>query len=315
MINYGVIVGRFQVNELHPGQAELLRQVSKLHERVIVFVGVPRTVPTKRNPMDFEVRKKMIQHDYPDFTVLPLRDERSDDLWSQNLDQAIEAVTQLDNNVTLYGGRDSFVPHYFGRHQVHQLEIPSPTTGTEVREKLSNQVMESKEFRAGVIYAAFNRFPRLLTTVDVAILHNTGIAYNTSASKIKMLLGRKLGETNWRFIGGFANNNESFEYAARREVYEETHLDISSVEYLGSYPIKDWRYLQDVDAGITTVFYMGWSTSQYGRASDDINEIKWFDFDALPHVVTEEHAEMFEKIKKLINFRYYNNELTFGGQS
>jgi bifunctional NMN adenylyltransferase/nudix hydrolase len=94
MINYGVIVGRFQVNSLHPGHLELFRQVSEKHDRVIVFVGVPRTVPTKRNPLDFEVRKKMIQHDYPDFIILPLRDEKTDEFWSKQLDDMIASATR-----------------------------------------------------------------------------------------------------------------------------------------------------------------------------------------------------------------------------
>ncbi|SRR5258708_1660498 len=303
MINYGVIVGRFQVNDLHPGHLELFRQVSALHERVIVFIGVPRTIATKRNPMDFEIRKKMIQHDYPGFIVLPLRDERYDSTWSTRLDDEISAVTPFDSHVTLYGGQDSFVPHYFGKHKIHSLDIPSPIRGTEIREQISNHVMESKEFRAGVIYAAYNQFPRLLLTVDIAILHNAG------EGTIKMLLGRKQGETNWRFIGGFVNQREKFEDAARREVYEETNLDINSIEYLGSYPIKDWRYSQDQDAGITTSFFMSWTTTQGGKASDDIAEIKWFDFTALPPVVTEEHMPMFELIKKIVNHRYYNNSL------
>lgn len=300
-INYGVVVGRFQVNELHVGHLELFRQVSERHERVIVFIGVPRTVPTKRNPLDFETRKKMIQADYPDFIILPLRDEKSDEFWSKRLDDQVEGVTQFTGNVTLYGGRDSFVPHYYGRYTVHQLDIPHPMSGTQVREKISNRVMQSSEFRSGAIYAAFNQFPRVLPTVDIAILHNTG------KGTISVLLGRKPGEANWRFVGGFVNKNETFEAAARREAYEETNLDVSSLEYLGSYPVGDWRYSQDPDAGITTTFFMGWSTTQSGKASDDIAEIKWFDFTDLPPVVEAEHMSMFSLIKKIINQRYYNN--------
>lgn len=304
-INYGVIVGRFQVNELHPGHLELFRQVSDRHERVIVFVGVPRTVPTRRNPLDFETRKKMIQAEYPDFIILPLRDERSDEHWSRNLDDHVESVTQFTGQVTLYGGRDSFVPHYFGRYEVHHLDIPSPTSGTQVREKISNRVMQSPEFRAGAIYAAYNQFPRVLPTVDIAMLHNAG------NGRIKMLLGRKPGESYLRFVGGFVNKGETFEAAARREAYEETGQDISSLEYLGSYPIKDWRYVQDTDAAITTMFFMGWTMSQFAKANDDIAEVKWLDFEYLPPVINEEHMEMYDHIKKIVNFRYYNNSLQF----
>lgn len=299
MINYGVIVGRFQVNSLHAGHLELFRQVSEKHDRVIVFIGVPRTAATKRNPMDFETRKKMIQADYPDFIILPLRDEKHDNYWSSRLDDSIASVTQFTGDITLYGGRDSFVPHYYGVHQVHQLEIPSPVSGTEIRSKLTNRVMQSPDFRAGVIYSVSNQFPRVFSTVDAAVLYDPG------DRKIKILLAKKPGETEWRFPGGFIEKGESAEQAAHREVYEETKLDISSVEYIGSFPVNDWRYANDPDAGITTTLFIGWTTSLRGKPDDDIAEIKWFDFQELPTVILAGHQPLLEAVKKFIGKRYY----------
>lgn len=312
MINYGVVVGRFQVDSLHPGHLELFRQVSEKHDRVIVFVGVPRTIPTKRNPLDFETRKKMIQADYPDFTILPLRDEKTDEYWSFKLDESISSVTQFTSDVTLYGGRDSFVPHYFGTHTVHQLEVPSPTSGTEIRAKITNRIMQTPDFRAGVIYAASNRFPAAIPTVDVAIFHDKG------EGRIKILLGRKPGEDHYRFIGGFVNPGEKFEDAARRESYEETNLDIASVEYIGSFPVNDWRYANDKDAKITTSFYAGWTTTQTGKPGDDIQEVRWFDavpyvskndsmierYEPIPPVLEAAHMPLLEAVKKYISRRY-----------
>jgi len=300
VINYGVIVGRFQVNELHDGHLELFSQVSKLHERVIVFIGVPRTVPTKRNPLDFEVRKKMIQHDYPDFIVLPLRDEKTDQYWSTQLDSAISSVTQFDSQVTLYGGRDSFVPHYFGKHQVHQLDIPSPVSGTDIREKLSNHVMESKEFRAGAIYAVYNQFPRTLMTVDVAILQRKSDHDPT----IRVLLGRKPGETLYRFVGGFVEMGQTLEDTVRKEVYEETNLDIYSVEFIKSFKVNDWRYKQDTDAAITTSLFVGWAVSQAAKAGDDIEEVKWFDSNNLPDTVEPGHMPLMAELKQYLSKRF-----------
>ena len=312
MINYGVIVGRFQVNQLHPGHLELFRQVSEKHDRVIVFIGVARTIPTRRNPLDFETRKKMIQAEYPDFIILPLRDEKTDQFWSDKLDDAIASVTNFTNHVTLFGGRDSFVPHYFGIHEVTQLEISSPTTGTEIRDKITNRVMQSPDFRAGAIYAASNRFPMAIPTVDVAIFHDDGIG------RIRVLLGRKPGEAHYRFIGGFANPGEKFEDAARREAFEETKLDISSVEYIGSFPVNDWRYAQDKDAKITTTLFAGWTTTKTGTAGDDIEEIRWFDvlpyrsqndtlaerYEPLPVIVETAHMPLLEAVKKYIDKRF-----------
>lgn len=290
-ISYGVIVGRFQVNNLHPGHLELFRQVSEKHNRVIVFVANPRTIPTKRNPLDFETRKKMIQADFPDFTILPLRDEKSDKFWSARLDDSIASVTQHTENVTLYGGRDSFAPKYFGTHKVVELDITSPISGTEIREKASNRVMQSSDFRSGVIYAASNRFPLVLPTVDMAIFHNVG------DGTAKLLLARKPGEMYYRFVGGFVSKGETLESAIRREVYEETNLTVSSIEYLASQPVGDWRYGQDPDAGILTSLFIGWSPTLGGKPQDDIAEVRWFSFDELPPVVESAHMELFEKVK------------------
>ncbi len=305
MINYGVIVGRFQVHQLHPGHISLFDQVAAKHQRVIVFIGVQRTVPTKRNPMDFETRKKMIQAQYPEFTVLPLRDEKHDQYWSEKLDEKIEDVTQFTGSITLYGGRDSFLPHYFGKHVVTELEIANNISGTDVRDMLSNQIMGSADFRAGTIYAAQNQFPRTVPTVDIAIL------YRRSDNGIKICFGRKSGEKLLRFVGGFAERNESYESSAKREAYEETNLSVSGLEYVGSYPIKDWRYCNDTDAGIVTAFYVGWADSQGGRASDDIEQIAWVNFEDLPSndgvdFVEPGHVQLLSELKRFILRRYYH---------
>src|SRR5438270_10564891 len=120
--SFGVIVGRFQVHELHEGHMELFRVVRGLHNRVVVFLGVGRTGPTKHNPLDYEVRKRTIQVKFPDITVLPIPDKRSDIVWSKELDLRIEDVVNF-GSVTLYGSRNSFRESYSGKHPVVELEL------------------------------------------------------------------------------------------------------------------------------------------------------------------------------------------------
>lgn len=307
MINYGVIVGRFQVNNLHAGHLELFRQVSEKHDRVIVFVGVPRTVPTKRNPLDFETRKKMIQADYPDFIILPLRDERTDHIWSDRLDDQIASITNFTGNISLYGGRDSFVPHYHGDHEVRQLEIPNPISGTDIRERLTNRVMQTADFRAGQIYSVFNRYSQTLPTVDIAIL------YRREDQGISILFGKKPGEEFFRFPGGFVNSGETLEDAAKREAYEETNLDVNSLEYVKSFVVNDWRYKQDSDAAITTSLFIGWANSMSAKAGDDLEQVQWINYEDLPSVeensgpemIQHEHRPLFVELRKLLNRRQY----------
>ncbi len=266
--NVGVIVGRFQVHKLHEGHLALFQQVSILHEKIIVFIGVAPTGITRRNPLDFDTRKKMIQADYPDFTFVPLMDCKEDSVWSKKLDEKI-AEQVVYGEATLYGGRDSFIPHYNGRHKVHELVLPKSISGTIMREDLTNRVMQDPAFRAGIIYAAQNMFPRCITTVDIAIIHDTG-------TKIKVLLGRKPGELGWRFIGGHAVPRRTFEDQAKTESYEETNLDVHDLVYLGSFVIDDWRWKNEID-GVVTNFFVAEASTMGAKADDDIAEVNWFD--------------------------------------
>src|ERR1035437_5631205 len=82
----GVIIARFQVHKLHEAHIQLIDFVCENHKKVILFLGVPVVGNTKSNPLDFATRKAMVQSMYPNLIILPLRDQRSNDKWSQILD-------------------------------------------------------------------------------------------------------------------------------------------------------------------------------------------------------------------------------------
>jgi bifunctional NMN adenylyltransferase/nudix hydrolase len=151
----GVIVGRFQVHELQAGHRELIDTVMEKHSRVIIFLGIVAGAPTKRNPLDFNSRKLMIEHSYPNITVLPLKDERDDFGWSLSLDKKIREVYPT-GKVILYGSRDSFVAYYKGTNETCVLEPQTITCGTDYRKMAASQTGASKDFRAGVIYGVTN---------------------------------------------------------------------------------------------------------------------------------------------------------------
>ena len=49
----GALVGLFQVHELHEAHHYVINQVVENHKKVILFLGVPKVVGTKNNPLDF----------------------------------------------------------------------------------------------------------------------------------------------------------------------------------------------------------------------------------------------------------------------
>jgi bifunctional NMN adenylyltransferase/nudix hydrolase len=294
--SFGVLVGRFQVHELHDGHLEIFRIVRGRHQRVIVFLGCNKVGPTQHDPLDFETRKKMIQAKFPEFTVLPLRDCKTDEQWSDSLDERIsEAVGEVPHEVVLYGSRDSFAPFYHGKHKVKELEIevPASLTSTDIRAKLTNNVMESPFFRAGVIYAMNQLWPRLVTVVDIAILHK-------AEKGLMLLLGKKPDDTFWRFPGGHAIfSTPTFEADAKKEAFEETGLDIQDLEYVGSRKVDSWRWRSEPSEGFKTVFFMAYSMTMGGKGSDDLSQAQWFDISKLTvEDFEKEHRPLFEMLQQ-----------------
>jgi len=285
--SYGVIVGRFQVPSLHEGHIELLKKVESFHHHVILFLGVAPGGASTHNPLDYDTRRIMIQHIFPNFIVLPIADCSSDKVWSDNLDKKIAEIVSY-GNVTLYGGRDSFKPHYRGKHTPYMLDLKVSVNGTDIRNLVTDRVQGSKDFREGVIYSINNMFPRVVTCVDVAILHK-------GEDETCVLLGRKLGEKNWRFVGGHAEpTSSSFEIDVKREAFEETALRIDSITYIGSRLVDDWRWRSAPDK-IKTLFFVGYSMLPTFEARDDINELRWFGMDEDPEMVNE-HIPLFRML-------------------
>lgn len=290
----GVVVARLQVHELHEGHHHIIKQVVENHKKAIIFLGVPKFTGTRRNPLDFDTRKKMVQTDYPDAVILAIPDQSDNSKWSSELDKRIREIYQ-HGEVLIYGGRDSFIPHYInggGRFKTKELKNLGTFAGTNIRKIVSEEVKNSKDFRSGVIYHAYNLFPRIIPTINV-------IPYNEDRSEI--LLARKYDDAKWRFIGGFLKTEDSdLEMASRRILTKEAGRSIATDEYkfLSSMTIDDWRFRNEDDKVITTIFTCQY---QWGIISpeDDIMEIKWFKISELKEdIFIEEHKPIFSKINK-----------------
>src|SRR5579859_5244904 len=89
MHDVGVIVGRFQVHELHDAHKTLINEVLERHDKVIVFLGLSPLMNTQENPLDFQARKQMLLAEFPSLNILYIKDRNSDELWSKDLDAKI----------------------------------------------------------------------------------------------------------------------------------------------------------------------------------------------------------------------------------
>lgn len=287
MHDVGVIVGRFQIDELHEGHEHLLHTVMGMFNKVIVFIGVA-PVPNEKNPLDFDSRRHLFGKWAHRLIILPIEDRESDVVWSADLDRAIESVIKPGQTVKLFGGRDSFIERYHGRFEVQKIQdhYHGPSS-TDVRSLLRNRIKPCKNFRSGVIWGQTNRYPAPIPTVDVAVWRfDDGIHM--------LLLGQKKDSDEWRLIGGFASpGSHSYEDDARRELREEAgFIEVSALRYVGSYKVDDWRYAGDANQ-IKTVLFECDHLHGVIRAGDDIASVGWFDIRNLPKIAPN-HAKMIE---------------------
>lgn len=306
----GVVVARFQIDELHKGHSGILDFVTSKHKKVIVFLGVSKVTYTKKNPMNFETRKLMVKSLYPNVEVFPIHDqgksEKGNQKWSDNLDAACMAPFG-HTSVLLYGSRDSFIPHYKGKLQTAEVSQEHQIDATSVRDKIGSSPEDSPAFRRGCIYTAYNLRPTVYPTVDVVVANGKG----------QILLVRKPNETLFRFAGGFVDpTDKNLEMAARRELHEETTLSCLGLRYITSTLVDDERY-QNEDSKIMTSLFLTYTWDQMGEAepSDDLKggEVKWFDVHLLSSpeeietLIMREHRGL---MLELINQIYDNKILT-----
>lgn len=137
MKKVGIIVGRFQVPELHAGHRYLVDTVVSQSDSVLIVLGHTEIV-SERNPFSKETRAVLFQKLHEKIELTEIADHPSDKEWSDQLDEII--IDRFpDASITLYGSRDSFLLVYTGRFPtVHLPPIPAPS-GTEIRKNFSQK--------------------------------------------------------------------------------------------------------------------------------------------------------------------------------
>lgn len=289
MNSVGVVIGRFQVNELHEGHLHLLNHVKERHDHMVVFLGVRPAPADQMNPLDFQIRKGMVSQVVPLATILPLIDQPTDEGWSKTLDGLLWSLFG-DRKITLYSGPDGFVPHYKGGYTTEEVLFTVDRRGTDIRETIAAVQGGSEDFRAGVIYALGNLPSRTYFTVDM-------VCYRVlTPTEFEIVLVRKNSDGNrWRLPGGFLGPSDpSLEVAARRELLEETGVVAETrPEYICSTVVNDWRSRGAPDVRHMTALFAIPYTQGPLTARDDVDDIRWFNvptdhIDKLFHIVAKE---------------------------
>ena len=151
----GVIVGRFQVPELHEAHLKLIKYVIGRHRSVLLFL-CSKGGEVLSNPLSYDMREAMLRSYFPSLNIESLTDAPGDDkLWSRVLDTCIKQNLRIGQRPVLYGGRDSFIPYYSGVYKTEIIKAFPNSSGTDVRKLAANRIINSPDFRAGVIYTTY----------------------------------------------------------------------------------------------------------------------------------------------------------------
>lgn len=296
-LQVGVIIGRFQVPELHAGHKRLFAEVAVHADVVVALLGVsPVDGYTAENPLAFNQRRHIVSQAFPNVAVFPLYDERTNEEWSLQIDRLVGgAYPDDEHEVTLYGGRGSFVDSYKGKYPTKQLKFdpPIPVAGTDNRAAIKQA--NSPDFYAGQIYALQRQFPHAYPTVDIALVRPVPKNYD------EVLLIQRADSGRWCFPGGFVDPTDTcLETAAARELQEETGLVLANgakgLRYLGSARVNDFRYRGSRDK-IVTSFFLG--CFFYGHPTPNYNEVQdyqWIDVFKALSVVSDTHLPLAEML-------------------
>jgi bifunctional NMN adenylyltransferase/nudix hydrolase len=291
----GVLVARFQTPVLLDGHREVLEKfLATSHSSHMLVLGIPATKATMSNPFDFNSRKRLVQKEYGDrMKIVYIKDCNNDGEWSHQLDDLIDAFHGGAKS-TIYGMEESVIKRYCGVHYVVGLETTAYTNWQEWCKSQNRMSYDLESWMQGVAWATQQRYPTAYATVDCAIFDDD--------SMTRLWMARKPLEPYYRFVGGFVDplKDDSHEDAAVREAMEETCMGCKVVKYLGSFKIDDWRYRDESDKIITSLFAMV-REGGVPKPHDDIGELKLVDLRDIPKdfKVMPEHVAMFDKIVRM----------------
>jgi bifunctional NMN adenylyltransferase/nudix hydrolase len=284
MSTTGILIARFQTAQITENSKDAILGILQITSKHAIVLAINKSGVTRRNPIEIELRKQMVEEAFPEIIILEIEDHPSDKVWSEKLDKLLGEKFPGDD-ILIFGSDDNFIRRYHGKYNVRSTgkskdPVPQPinATGPKIA------------FREGIIHGIQNTYPKVYPTVDVVVFRK---------EKKEILLGMKGIEKRWRFLGGFTDPDDlSYEEAARRELREECGLtDIGPLQYEASFRVDDWRYRYEDDKIMTILFSTDHSSGD-AVGSDDIEEVKWFSLSTARELyendqVASEHRPLF----------------------
>lgn len=133
----------------------------------------------------------------------------------------------------------------------------------------------------------------MLITAGVAVLVAEGR---------RVLLQRRRDNGMWAMHGGMIEIGETFEEAARRELYEETGLEARRLELceLASGPDRIYTYPNgDKVYAVGAVYLCREFSGQMRAQREEVAQLEWFDVDALPELSPPEAGQIARLARRI----------------
>jgi ADP-ribose pyrophosphatase YjhB (NUDIX family) len=174
------------------------------------------------------------------------------------------------------------------------IDLPNDTYGAEM-------LIRGFILARGIAYKRNNGvppipFPVSFSTVDMA-------PWAIHEGEILLLLGRKPGQTQFQFSGGFRDPKETNAEAASRELEEEMLLkiEVSRFEQIDQLFIDDPRYRESCHKITTSLFntHITYEEMLSAKAGDDLEEVKIFSLNKLIKdntPIRDMHKKLFEML-------------------
>lgn len=99
----------------------------------------------------------------------------------------------------------------------------------------------------------------------------------------------------WGTPGGYVEWDESAEETVKREVKEETGLDVKAVRLVNVYSSPDRHPKQ-----VINILYVATVEEGNPAVGDDAEDIRWFTLDALPEQIAFDHKQNIADAQKLL---------------
>lgn len=133
-------------------------------------------------------------------------------------------------------------------------------------------------------------FPKISPAIIVGVKNDNQL----------LLTKYSAGYNHYALIAGFVEIGETLEDAIRREVYEETGLEVENIHYYKSQP---WAFSQSVLVGFFADLAPKdtYPTSEYKNDDGGLALAKWFTRDKIPHDERREDSLTWTMIEAFRN--------------